>query len=254
MITVINGDARHLPLLDESIHLVVTSPPYNCGINYQSHGDNMDKEKHLKMLNDAWDECYRVLVPGGRLCVNAATGVNRSPYFPLASYITMGLEVKFNLLGTIVWHKNTKAYPTSWGSWRSASSPCLRDNCESIIVGHKPGKFEIPKFDTPDGYSPFLDADTFLELTRDLWTIPPTTPGRSKHPAAFPKELPARLIKLFAFPGATVLDPFAGSGTTGHAAKDLELNAILVDTDNSYCELMQANLLKQPDLFRKMAS
>jgi modification methylase len=253
MISIIQGDARHLPLTNDSVHLVITSPPYDVGISYSQHDDNMGKEEHLSMLNKVWDECYRVLVPGGRLCVNVVFGAGRNPYYPLASHVMCQLEVTYLLMGTIVWHKNTKGFLTSWGSWRKPNLPCFRDVCEAIIVARKPGKFQVPKFDTPGGYSPYLDKDTFLELTRDLWVVPPTTPGKSKHPAAFPVAIPARLIKLFAYPGALVLDPFAGSGSTGQAAKDLGANAVLVDIDPSYCDLMRSKLVNQTNLFKEIA-
>jgi site-specific DNA-methyltransferase (adenine-specific) len=104
-------------------------------------------------------------------------------------------------------------------------------------------------------YSPWLDTETFLELTRDVWVIAPAVPSMIKqaHPAAFPSSLPERLIRLYAFPGAKVLDPFAGSGSTGQAAKDLGCSAVLLDIDSSYCELMQSRLLNQPSLFRETA-
>ena len=248
MITVINGNATCLPIRNNSISLIITSPPYNCGMSYQTHNDNMVEEDYFDMLQRVWVECCRVLVPGGRICVNIAHGIGRNPYVPVGSYISIQLHQEFEMLGTIIWDKGLRKL-CSWGSFLRPSSPSIRDSTELILVAKKPGDFVVPFI----GPSPLLDTETFLELTRDLWVMQPTTQARSGHPAAFPVSLPERLIRLYAYPGAVVLDPFAGSGTTGQAAKNLGLSAVLVDIDKSYCELMQSNLLKQPDLFREIA-
>jgi site-specific DNA-methyltransferase (adenine-specific) len=259
MIQIINGDARRLPVKDESIHCCITSPPYNGGISYHKHNDSMDADEYLEMLSDVWDECKRVLVPGGRIAVNVPFQMFTKPAYPLSAQVTLQLAGKFELLNTIVWEKPGSSDRTSWGSWRSCVSPAIRDSTESIIIARKPGKFEIPDGvlvqDNEKGgkYSPWLDAKTFLALTKDVWVIPPvcSTAVKNNHPAPYPVSLPDRLIRLYGFPGCNVLDPFAGSGTTGQAAKNLGANAILVDIDMAYCELMADRLLKQQDLFEE---
>lgn len=257
-IQIINGDARSMTdIIGNSVHLVVTSPPYNVGMGYGTHNDLMTMTEYLSMLEAAWSECDRVLVPGGRIAVNVPFGVFSKPAFPLSAYITLQLERRFFLLNTVIWQKPTQCLRTSWGSWRSPASPFIRDACESIIIAKKDGKFDVPEEalaeETKGKFSPWLDTDFFLNVTRDTWVIPPAVPAYIKvvHPAPFPVELPQRLIRLYAYPGATILDPFAGSGSTGQAAKNLGADAILVDIDPVYCELMRDRLLKQTDLFQE---
>lgn len=257
-IQIINGDARRLPVKDNSVHLTVCSPPYNAGIGYTKHNDSMDAGDYLEMLGDVWDECGRVLVPGGRIAVNVPFQMFTKPAYPLSAQVTLQLADKFELLNTIVWEKPGSSARTSWGSWRSCVSPAIRDSTESIIIARKPGKFEIPDgVLVQDGekggkYSPWLDAKTFLALTKDVWVMSPDCSTATKfHPATFPSSLPERLIRLYAYPGAIVLDPFAGSGTTGKVAKELGCVSVLVDIDMAYCEFMADRLLKQQDLFEE---
>ena len=228
---------------DSSVHLVVTSPPYNVECNYHTYKDNLDFDSYLQLLSDVWDECDRVLVPGGRIAVNVPFGTGRSPYVPLYSHLIFQLNHLFNLKGTIVWKKPGTSKLTSWGSWLSPSSPCLRDQCEAIIVAQKGGQSECFR-----GKSPFLDPDTFLELTQDFWEVKPETSLSKYHPAPYPISIPSRLMRLYAFPGATILDPFAGSGTTGVAANQLFLDCWLYDVDPTYCELARQRVA-QEELF-----
>jgi len=258
-VQIINCDSQRLPVKDESVHCCITSPPYNAGIGYSRHNDSMDAADYLEMLSDVWDECHRVLVPGGRIAVNVPFQMFTKPAYPLSAQVTLQLADKFDFLNTVVWEKPGSSARCSFGSFRSPSAPFIRDSTESIIIARKPGKFEIPDGvliqDNEKGgkYSPWLDAKTFLSLTKDVWVMPPVCPTAVKlaHPAPFPESVPTRVIKLYGFPGCTVLDPFAGSGTTGQAAKNLGCNAILCDIDLAYCEFMVDRLMKQQDLFEE---
>lgn len=251
MIKIHNKSSESMSELDDnSIHLIISSPPYNCDMQYGVYDDNRDVNEYLTMLSHVWRECERVLEDGGRIAINVAHGVGRKPYFPLGAYITLQLEQYFELRGIIVWQKAMSSSLTSWGSWRSPADPCLRDLCELIIIANKPGRIDIPEdaltLDGKKKVSPWLDRDTFMQLTTDIWVVAPET-KRSLHPAPFPVAIPLQLMKLFAFPGATILDPFAGSGSTGVASKQLGLDCHLYEIDPQYCNIIK-NRVSQESL------
>lgn len=246
LVTIYNKDARDLSIIPSaSVHLIITSPPYNVGTQYNSHNDEMPLSDYLKFLDAAWKESYRILVPGGRICVNVPAGTGRSPYLPIAEYVRAGIEKWFSLRGIIVWDKGTSGGRTTWGSYRLPSNPTIRDTTERIIIAHKgePGqRLEIPsgikRKDKKGVYSPFLeDGELFRELTQDHWQVSPESKARVKHPAPFPVAIPERLIRLYAYPGATVMDIFAGSGTTGVASVKLGCECKLVEIDYDYCKI-----------------
>lgn len=199
-------------LPDNSVHLMVTSPPYCVGKDYD---EDLTLEQYLDLLNAVWTETERVLVPGGRVCINIAN-VGRKPYIPLHSYIIQQmLGLKFNMRGEIIWDKGASAGSSSaWGSWQSASNPCLRDQHEYILVFSK-GDYRRKK---PAGVDSSIGRDDFLEFTRSVWRFNAESAKRVGHPAPYPVELPRRCIELYTFPGDVIFDPFTGSGTTGVAA------------------------------------
>jgi len=198
-------------LPENSIHLMVTSPPYNVGKEYDK-GLTLDEYKSL--LGNVFKEVYRVLVPGGRACVNVAN-LGRKPYIPLDAFvIQIMLDIGFLMRGEIVWDKGSSAAAsTAWGSWCSASNPTLRDVHEYIMVFSK-DTFKRPK---PKGRKSTISREEFLEWTKSVWSFPAESATRVGHPAPFPVELPLRFIKLYTFEGEVVLDPFIGSGTTAIA-------------------------------------
>jgi site-specific DNA-methyltransferase (adenine-specific) len=213
----------------------------------------VSQQEWEELLYDVFEECDRVMARGARIAVNVVWAKGRSPYLPVYPHVLEILNNFFELLGTIVWKKTGLSGSTAWGSWRSPASVSLRDVTESIIIAKKAGKLDIPESsmvrENGKLVSPWLSAERFLELTRDFWDVAPTNSKISRHPAAFPVELPKRVIELYGYPGCTVLDPFAGSGNTGKAAKLLGCNAILCDIDVAYCELMKAKLLDQSEMF-----
>lgn len=198
-------------LPDASIHLMITSPPYNVSKEYD---ENFTLSEYRELLRSVFRETHRVLVGGGRACINVAN-VGRKPYIPLHAYIMQDmLDLGFLMRGEIIWNKAGSAGPsTAWGSWRSASNPTLRDVHEYILV------FTKESFGRPgSGKKSTIGRDEFLELTKSIWTFGAESARRVGHPAPFPLELPNRLIQLYSFHGDVVLDPFAGSGTTCIAA------------------------------------
>jgi DNA modification methylase len=247
-VSIINADAQQVgELVDTPVHLVITSPPYNVGIAYDQHNDNLTT--HLPMLQNVWRGCHAVMAEGARICVVVPFGVGRSPYVPFDSAIMQGLtDAGFTVRGRIVWDKNTTGNRTSWGSFRLPSNPALRDTTECIIVAHKgDGTLILPeevrRRDEKGTFTEWLaDSDYFMELAQDHWVVAPESAQRVKHPAPFPVDLVTRLIHFYGFPGCHVLDPFGGSGTTAVSAKRLGCQATLVELSADYCALAQERL------------
>ncbi len=219
-----------IELPDSSVHLMITSPPYNVTKEYDN---NLNLEEYLSLLKNVWKETYRVLVSGGRACINVAN-LGRKPYIPLHSYIIKDmLEIGFYMRGEIIWNKASSASPsTAWGSWLSAANPVLRDIHEYILIFSKDTFTHSRK-----GKESTITKDEFLEWTKSVWTFPAVSAKMIGHPAPFPEELPSRLIKLYSFKYDVVLDPFLGSGTTSLAAVKNSRNYIGYDTNKKYIEL-----------------
>jgi len=222
-------------LPDCSVHLVVTSPPYNAQKEYDS---DLTLEEYLAMLDSVWQEVHRVLVPGGRACINVAN-LGRKPYIPLHSLIIdQMLAAGFLMRGEIIWDKAASASPsTAWGSWLSASNPVLRDVHEYILVFCK-DTFKRPKGNREST----IEKDDFLAWTKSVWQFPAVQARHIGHPAPFPIELPHRCIQLFTYMGEVVLDPFAGSGTTCLAAKQDNRLFVGYEIDPDYCALAEQRL------------
>lgn len=217
-------------LPDNSVHLMITSPPYNVTKEYD---DNLNLEEYIVLLKKVWKETFRVLVPGGRVCINVAN-LGRKPYIPLHSYIIKDmLEIGFMMRGEIIWNKASSASPsTAWGSWLSAANPVLRDIHEYILIFSKDSFSHVSK-----GKESTISKEEFLEWTKSVWTFPAVSAKKIGHPAPFPEELPNRLIKLYSFKQDVILDPFLGSGTTSLAAIKNGRNYVGYDTNTKYVEL-----------------
>lgn len=196
-------------LANDSVHLTVTSPPYNVGMAYE---EKMELSVYLDFVFRVLSEVYRVTVDGGRVVINIAN-TGRNPYIPLTTYYTNIMErLGFLHRGIVVWDKGALAGKrTSWGSWRSASNPNLRDVNEFILC------FSKDRMSRPDGGESDLTRADFMRFTESIWRIPAESRNLG-HPAPYPVELPLRAIKLYSFKNDIVLDPFMGSGTTALAA------------------------------------
>jgi site-specific DNA-methyltransferase (adenine-specific) len=214
-----------------SVHLMVTSPPYNVGKDYDS---DLSLEEYLGLLKRVFTETFRVLVPGGRACINVAN-LGRKPYIPLNSYINRIMrEIGFLMRGEILWDKGSSASPsTAWGTYLKAGNPVLRDVHEYILVFCKQS-FSRPN---PQKRKSTISRDEFLEYTKSVWRFPAERATQVGHPAPFPVELPYRLIQLYTFENEVVLDPFAGSGSTCLAALKSGRKYIGYEIDREYCKL-----------------
>ncbi len=199
-------------LPNNSVHLMVTSPPYNVGKEYDR---DATLDEYLKFLGRVWREVYRVLVPGGRACINVAN-LGRKPYIPLHSFIIQDmLKIGFLMRGEIIWNKgNNVSQSTAWGSWRSPSNPTLRDVHEYILIFSK-GTFARKN---PNKRRVTISRDEFLDFTKSVWTFSAVSARSIGHPAPFPLKMPRRLIQLYTYKNEVVLDPFIGSGQTAIAA------------------------------------
>jgi site-specific DNA-methyltransferase (adenine-specific) len=227
-------DMSELP--SNSVHLVVTSPPYNVGKEYD---EDLDLNEYREFLKRVFREVKRVLVPGGRLCINIAN-LGRKPYLPLHAYIIQDmLDLGFLMRGEIIWNKAGGGSPsTAWGSWLSAKNPTLRDQHEYILVFSK----DTFTRQNPFGRKSTISREEFLEFTKSVWTFPAVSAKEIGHPAPFPVELPYRLIQLYTFEGEVVLDPFMGSGQTAIAAIKSKRFYVGYEIVPEYVELAQKRI------------
>jgi DNA modification methylase len=223
-------------LPDNCIHLMVTSPPYNVGKEYD---EDLSLDQYRGLLTRVLSEVKRVLVPGGRACVNVAN-LGRKPYIPLHRYIIEdALKLGFLMRGELIWDKAKSASPsTAWGTWLSAANPILRDTHEYILVFSK-DTFTRKR---PKERRSTISKEEFLEFTKSVWTFNAESARRVNHPAPFPVELPYRLIQLYTFEGEVVLDPFVGSGATCLAALRSKRYYVAYDISEEYVNLAEKRI------------
>ena len=224
---------------DNSVHLMITSPPYNVGKEYD---DDLTIDEYLNLLTGVFSQTYDKLVTGGRACINMAN-IGRKPYIPLhAMVIEIMLDLGYLMRGEIIWDKSASAGGScAWGSWMSASNPVLRDFHEYILIFSKESYSKNKKQEKRDT----IERDEFIQWTKSIWTFPAVNAKKIGHPAPFPIELPHRLIKLYSYEGDVVLDPFCGSGTTCLAAIQNNRKYIGYDIKKEYIELAQKRISNQ---------
>ncbi len=253
---VIKGDSRCMKEIpSDSVALVVTSPPYFVGKEYEEslgQGHVPDSYfSYLELLREVFAECKRTLEPGGRIAVNVAN-LGRKPYRSLSADVIRILQddLKMLLRGEIIWKKGRGASGScAWGSYRSASNPVLRDLTERVIVACK-GRFDraVPIRKRREENLPFentVTADEFMEATLDVWELNTERAGRVGHPAPFPVELPQRLIELYTYRNDLVLDPFLGSGSAAVAALRSGRRFAGYDIDAGYIDTAKKRIRKE---------
>jgi site-specific DNA-methyltransferase (adenine-specific) len=229
---IIGLSAEQMTALPElSIHMMVTSPPYNVGKTYD---EDLSLEEYLGFLKKVWQEVFRVLVPGGRACINVAN-LGRKPYIPLHALIIKDmLELGFLMRGEIIWDKAASASAsTAWGSWCSASNPSLRDVHEYILIF---SKYTFQRKNIHNRKNTITKED-FLAWTKSIWGFPAVTARQIGHPAPFPIELPYRLIQLYTYKDEVVLDPFMGSGQTALAALKSSRHYVGYEVNEEYVKM-----------------
>jgi site-specific DNA-methyltransferase (adenine-specific) len=229
---------QNLP--ENSIHFIVTSPPYNVGINYENHNDNMPYKDYLKFLKETWKECFRVLVDGGRIAINVPSVTADGEYQPLFSDIIQQMkDIGYIMRGDILWYKQSISKRTAWGSWKSPSNPFVVQPYEFILVFSKGTRKLLGDKNEID-----ITKEEFIEYSNSFWSIKPQTAAKG-HPAPFPQELVYRLIKFYTYKNNIVLDPFGGSGTSAVVALKTNRKFIYIDKSLEYCKLAEEYILHQ---------
>ncbi|MGC8880314.1 MAG: DNA-methyltransferase [Anaerolineae bacterium] len=230
-----------------SVDLIVTSPPYNVDIQYNSHRDDISYPEYLEFTRAWLARCFEFLKDDGRFCLNIPLDKNKGGQQSVGADITtIAKQIGFRYHATIIWNEGNISRRTAWGSWMSATAPFVIAPVELIVVLYK----KRWRKTSGSGKSDITRAE-FMSWTNGFWTFGGESRKKVGHPAPFPLELPHRCIKLFSFVGDTVLDPFVGSGTTLIAAAMLNRIGIGVEIDRQYCELAKRRILSVPELTQK---
>lgn len=231
--SIICGDCLEVmkEIPDNSIHLVVTSPPYNLGISYENHDDNLAYADYLNWMKEVWVEVKRILVKGGRFALNIAPTSIKN-FRPIHHDFSNQLRDMGMIMRTeIIWYKQTMKRRTAWGSWKSPANPHIVPSWEYVLVFSK-GSWTLDS----DSKDADITADEFMRFSDGVWYIPPESQRRG-HPTPFPEELIYRLIKFYTYKGNTVLDMFGGTGTVAVVAQKTGRHFIHIDISSKYCEI-----------------
>jgi len=227
----------------KSIDLIVTSPPYNVDISYNSHDDGSAYEEYLDFSYYWMTRCYEWLKDDGRFCLNIPLDKNKGGQQSVAAdFTTIAKRIGYNYHSTVIWNEGNISRRTAWGSWLSASAPYVISPVEVIVILYKKQWKKKNKGESD------ITRDEFMAWTNGLWTFSGESKKKIGHPTPFPVELPKRCIKLFTYVGDTVLDPFVGSGSTLIAAYLANRKSIGIDIDKNYCELAKKRLSKEAEM------
>lgn len=242
-------ETRKIP--SNSVHMVITSPPYNVGIEYSDYDDKRQYSEYRQWLSEVWKECYRVLKRGGRLALEVApTGI--AQFVPLHHDLSRDIRAaRFTHRAEILWAKQNMSAPrTAWGSWKSPRHPHVIPSWEYIEVFHKESwKLEGDPHDID------ISPEEFRDWSDGVWEIAPDTRRIVNHPATFPEELIRRLLLYFTYRGNTIMDPFGGTGTVAAVAKGNDRHFIHIDQSEKYCRaaaarVREVRVLPQPAIRR----
>ncbi len=230
---IVQGDAREVleSLPAESVHLAITSPPYNVKIPYRGYTDDLPPTEYLRWLKGIWSALYRVLVVGGRFVLNVAP-TSIKDFRPIHHDLSRDLrDLGYIMRTEIIWYKQTMGRRTAWGSWRSPSNPHIVPSWEYVLVFSK-GQWKLP------GERRAIDitAKEFETFSDGFWAIPPER-RRNGHPAPFPEALIERLVKFYCYRGDVVLDMFGGTGTVAAVARRLGRHYLQIDSSGDYCRI-----------------
>ncbi len=250
-IKIIHDDFLTTDFIEEnSVDLIVTSPPYNVDIHYNSFQDDIPYEKYLEFTERWLRKAYSLMKPDGRMCLNVpldkSKGRREAGFQSVyADIVNIAKKVGWKYFSTIIWNEGNISRRTAWGSWLSASAPYVIAPVEVIIVFYKERWQKLERGESD------ISRDEFMEWTNGLWTFSGESKKKVGHPAPFPVELPRRCIKLFSFVGDLVLDPFLGSGSTLIACALLNRKGIGVEIDENYCKLAESRLIKEGMITQK---
>ena len=235
---------------NESVDLIVTSPPYNVDIKYNSHDDQITYEKYLEFSHKWLLRCFEWLKDDGRLCLNIPLDKNKGGQQSVgADLTTIAKKIGYKYHSTIIWNEGNISRRTAWGSWLSASAPYVIAPVELILILYKNNWKKNEKRQSD------ITKDEFIEWTNGLWTFQgQSKKGAGGHPAPFPVELPKRCIKLFSFVGDVVLDPFMGSGSTMIASILHNRKGVGIEIDNEYCVIAKKRIFEETKLLNKKIS
>jgi len=241
---------------DNVVDLLITSPPYNLRlgdltgrvkpdllsqVKYDVYNDDMEHSQYISWLEDIFSKVYRIMSPGGRVCINIGDGKNgRIPTHVDISHFMVN-KIGYTPFTTIIWNKNQVTSRCSWGSYMSPSSPCFPSPFEYILIFSK-GDRKLQKKGKSD-----ISKDDFIKWAYGMWSFSASQAKLIGHPAPFPEELPYRLIKMLSWEKSLIFDPFMGSGTTGVVCKKTGRDFIGTDISEKYCKLAQERIDKVED-------
>lgn len=226
---------------EDSIDLIITSPPYNVDIRYKSYDDRIPYEIYLEFTQKWLEKAYKLLKDDGRFCLNIPLDKNKGGQQSVyADIVSIAKKIGFGYHSTVVWNEQNISRRTAWGSWLSATAPYVIAPVEMVVILYKKRWKKLSGSRKSD-----ITKKDFIKLTNGVWTFMGESKKRVGHPAPFPVELPRRCIKLFTFVGDTVLDPFLGSGSTLIACIFTERKGIGLEIDRNYCEIAKQRLINE---------
>jgi len=225
----------------EFIDLIVTSPPYNVGIEYNANDDELSYEDYLDFSEKWMRNCFRWSKTQARFCLNIPLDKNKGGHRPVGADLTkVAQKSGWKYKTTVIWNEGNISRRTAWGSWKSASAPVIIAPVELIVIFYKDEWKKTNGTKISD-----ITADEFKDWTQGVWKFNGESKKRIGHPAPFPKELPHRCIKMFSYVDDLVFDPFAGSGTTLLVAEILKRKTVGLELDEQYCELAKNRILQE---------